>query len=60
MGIISWVQCTLREVFCLGGLTRMHFWKNLLGRDGGPNSVLEIIFLDGENHFHTFPKTYPC
>ena len=31
MGIISWVQCTLREGFVWGGLTRIHFWKSVKG-----------------------------
>ena len=31
MGIISWVQCTLREGFVWGGLTRIHFWTSVKG-----------------------------
>ena len=36
MGIISWVQCTLREGFCLGWLNTDAFLENLF---------LEIKFL---------------
>ena len=31
MGIISWVQCTLREGFVWGGLTLIDFWKSVKG-----------------------------
>ena len=31
MGIISWVQFTIREGFVWGGLTRIHFWKRVKG-----------------------------
>ena len=31
MGIISWVECTLREGFVWGGLTLIDFWKSVKG-----------------------------
>ena len=48
MGIISWVQCTLREGFVWGGLTRIHFWKSVkkvLANSEEEKNHTEIIYL---------------
>ena len=42
MGIISWVQCALREGFVWGGLTLIHVWKSHITRK---KFHIKIIYL---------------
>ena len=62
MGIISWVQCTLREGFCLGWLNMDAFLENLLG--GSPRSrshpePMVVTFCSKENYACKDTKMVP-